>query len=76
VRGRVVDTEGEPVGSALCMLFDATPKEPVLLASCFTDESGHFAFGPLEGGRLHLVRVYKDGLALRSLELKPDAPLS
>jgi len=76
VSGRVVDPSGSPVEGALCLLVDAEGKTELLLASCYTDESGCFAFGQLEGDRLYLVRVYKDGLELRALELKTGGPLS
>ena len=35
----------------------------------YTDELGHFAFGPLEPQKLYQVRVFKAGPSARNLEL-------
>ena len=33
---------------------------------------GHFIFGPLESETLYLVKVYKDSIKLRELEIKTE----
>ena len=43
------------------------PDQPV--GSLYTDELGHFAFGPLEPQKLYQVRVFKAGPSARNLEL-------
>lgn len=69
--GRVVTPEKKPVPAALCMLFEtgAHADDMTLFASQYTDENGHFIFGPLESGRLFVVKVYKNTVKLRQLEI-------
>lgn len=61
----------KPVSDALVAVYlsggpDA-PDQPV--GSLYTDELGHFAFGPLEPQKLYQVRVFKASGAARNLEL-------
>ena len=69
--GSVVGAEGRPVASALVAVYQSgggsAPDTPV--GSLYTDEFGQFAFGPLEPGKLYIVRVYKNGDRRRTLEL-------
>ena len=67
--GKVSDGETSIEG-ALVFLFETEGQEAWrLLASNLTDEDGQFAFGPLKAGELYLVKVYKDSLKLRELEI-------
>lgn len=69
--GSVVGTDGKPVDSALVAVYQSGGSEApdVPVGSLYTDEFGQFAFGPLEPGKLYLVRVYKNGGQPRTLEL-------
>ena len=67
--GRVTDGE-QSIKGALVFLFGTEGQEAGrLLASNMTDEDGQFAFGPLDAGELYLIKVYKDSLKLRELEI-------
>jgi len=72
--GRVTDGRGGAVEGAVALLF--LPSEngpPTLLDRTVTDADGHFIFGPLEGETLYLVKLYKGGLRLRTLEIETEA---
>lgn len=67
--GKVSDGE-KGVRGALVLLFETEGTETGKLRSSFvTDEDGQFAFGPLAAGKLYLIKVYKDSLQLRELEI-------
>ena len=69
VFGKVTDGE-KPLMGALVLLFETEGFETgKLLSSCVTDSDGEFAFGPLAEKALYLVKVYKDSLKLRELEI-------
>lgn len=69
VCGKVADN-GKAVKGALALLFEAEGQEAKQLLSAFvTDDDGEFAFGPLENGRLYVIKVYKDSMKLRELEI-------
>jgi len=69
--GRVVDAEKTPLAGALVMLFETGGHvDDLHLSACqYTDENGHFLFGPLESGKLFVVKVYKNAVKLRQLEI-------
>lgn len=68
--GSVVDPAQRPVAGALVCVYesgdDTAPDKPI--GSLYTDETGQFAFGPLEPARLYIVRVSKCGGKRRTLE--------
>lgn len=67
--GSVVDETSRPVANALVAVYESggdAPDKPI--GSLYTDELGQFAFGPLEPSKLYIVRVYKGGGCLRTLE--------
>ena len=64
---RVLTPSGEPCSGCLAMLFDDRDE---LVASVCSDEAGCVAFGPLKP-MLYKVRLYKNGLNLREIEIKP-----
>ncbi len=67
--GKVVDGE-RAIKGALVLLFLAEGQETgKFLSSVTTDEDGEFAFGPLTDGVLYVIKVYKDSLKLRELEI-------
>ncbi|PKM73334.1 MAG: hypothetical protein CVU91_05250 [Firmicutes bacterium HGW-Firmicutes-16] len=67
--GKVSDGE-HGIKGALVFLFETEGQEAGrLLASNVTDEDGQFAFGPLAAGELYVIKVYKDSLKLRELEI-------
>lgn len=72
--GRVLDGADRPVPDALVLLFETSEatEELLLVAHTFTDDAGHFAFGPLSANLLYLIKIYKDSLKLRELELTPE----
>ncbi|MEG0035867.1 MAG: carboxypeptidase-like regulatory domain-containing protein [Oscillospiraceae bacterium] len=67
--GKVADG-GKPIKDALVLLFETKGQSTnALVSSVTTDEDGEFAFGPLLEGELYLIKVYKDSLKLRELEV-------
>lgn len=74
IHGLVKDPSGKPLVDALVMLFEvAKGGELSLVGQMFTDESGQFVFGPLKPDCLHLVKVYKNAVKLRELEIITDS---
>ncbi len=67
--GRVVNS-GSGISDALVLLFEAEgEKTGKPIAAFVTDDEGEFAFGPLRDERLYIIKVYKDSLKLRELEI-------
>lgn len=67
--GKVVGGDA-PMRDALVLLFEAEgEKTGRPIAAFVTDEEGEFAFGPLKDERLYIIKVYKDSLKLRELEI-------
>ncbi len=69
ILGTARTREGQPVPGALALLF-CVPEEgqPELMELFITDEEGQFFFGPLQSGRLYLVKVAAGGSGVRVLE--------
>ena len=57
-------------GASAVLLFRDGMEQPELLGRTVTDRDGMFLFGPLESGILYVVKVFKNGLQERNLELK------
>ncbi|NCB51421.1 MAG: carboxypeptidase regulatory-like domain-containing protein [Clostridia bacterium] len=73
--GRVLSRSGRPVSGAVVLLFLPGQEDAMSLVSRFvTDEDGHFVFGPLRGSTLYLIKVFKDELKLRELEVFTGEP--
>jgi protocatechuate 3,4-dioxygenase beta subunit len=73
ISGRVVDSRERPIEDAILLLYRVSDGElPELLSRFCTDEDGQFIFGPLEGGRLYMIKVYKGGIQMRELEIKTE----
>ena len=72
--GRVLDGAGAPVEDAVVLLFLPGEGDSMTLISRFvTDEDGHFIFGPLSGGTLYLIKVFRDDVKLRELEIRTES---
>lgn len=72
--GRVLDEDGAPVEDAVVLLFLPEPEDALTLISRFvTDEDGHFIFGPLRGGTLYLIKVFRNDVKLRELEIRTES---
>jgi hypothetical protein len=68
--GRVVDRDGNSAGGAVALLFRSDGCKPAPPEACFiTDEDGQFFFGPLEGGTAYIIKVFKNHIKLRELEI-------
>ena len=69
--GTVLDGMDLPVRDALVILFVTGnhPDELAISSQRFTDDDGHFFFGPLESGKLYLVKVFQNAVKLRELEI-------
>ncbi len=66
-----VEEKGKSVSDALVLLFRAEgEKTGELLSAVTTDNDGEFAFGPLADGELYVIKVFKDSIKLRELEIK------
>lgn len=71
--GKVIDERSRPVEEALVLLLLSPPEgEPELMSRAYTDDDGHFLFGPLESDKLYLIKVFKNDVKLRELEIKVD----
>ncbi len=71
LRGVVLDASEAPVRDALVLLMKAGEGDgdDSVLACCFTQPDGGFAFGPLPGNALYIVRVFKSSARLRNVEI-------
>lgn len=73
IYGKVADAKGRPVADAMVLLFSTGgEQEPSLLARFCTDGDGHFLFGPLESEKLYLIKVFKNDVKIRELEIRAE----
>ena len=70
--GTVLDKDEVPVENALVLLFKPEGEKEELIYRTFTDKVGYFAFGPLEYDVLHLIKIYKNNVKVRELEIRTD----
>ena len=72
--GTVLDPKGAPISDALLILFKtgSEPDPPVPVSQFFTDSDGQFMFGPLESNALYLIKIFKNSIKLRELEIRTD----
>lgn len=69
IYGRV-EEKGKAVKDALVLLFNTEgEKTGSLISAVNTDAEGEFAFGPLSHGELYVVKVFRDEIKLRELEI-------
>ena len=73
ISGHVTDLRGRAAEDAVLLLYRVNDGAPAdLIGRTCTDEDGVFIFGPLEGGRLYLVKVFREGAPPRELELQVE----
>jgi len=63
-----VRRENLPVSGALVLLFRVSD-EKKLIDRQLTDEEGQFFFGPIEGGVMYQIKIYKNHIKIRELEI-------
>ena len=69
IYGRV-EENGKVVKNALLLLFRTSGEiTGELISVVTTDSEGEFAFGPLVAGELYVIKVFKDEVKLRELEI-------
>lgn len=68
ILGTVLDKQGIPVDSALVLLF-RHGDEKKLIDRQVSDDEGHFFFGPIEGDVLYRIKIYKNHIKIRELEI-------
>jgi hypothetical protein len=66
--GTVRDISGQASEGALVLLF-RSGQEKSLIDRQVTDEEGQFSFGPIEANVLYLIKVYKNNVKIRELEI-------
>lgn len=69
--GIVKDRGNAPVEGALVLLFKSG-QDKKLVDRQITDDEGQFSFGPIEGNMLYLIKVYKNSIKIRELEIIAD----
>ncbi len=73
ISGVVLDKNDKPVADAMLLLYKTGgPGEQSAIARVFTEKNGEFAFGPLTAGELYRIKVYKNSIKLRELEIRAD----
>ena len=73
IYGTVWESKDRPLEGALVFLFKAKDREIHKPLSCqFTDSEGQFFFGPLDSDALYLIKIYKDSVKFRELEISPE----
>lgn len=66
-----IEEKGNPIKGALVMLFRTQgDRSGDLISAVTTDVDGEFAFGPLGDGELYVIKVFRDSVKLRELEIK------
>ena len=68
ISGTVFSGKGTRVSGALVLLF-RTGEEKKLIDRQFTDDEGHFFFGPIEGDVMYQIKIYKNHVKIRELEI-------
>ena len=67
--GSVFDAENAPSKDAFIALFEVNGEnKDRLVATAYTDVDGKFIFGPLDAGRLYLIRISKNTEKIRQIE--------
>ena len=68
ILGTVVNRGGIPVDNALILLFKVG-KEKKLIDRQVSDDEGQFFFGPIEGDVMYQIKIYKNHVKIRELEI-------
>ena len=69
--GTVRDKNGQPQAGALVLLFRSGQGNG-LIDRHVTDEDGQFSFGRLDPDVLYLIKIYKNNVKIRELEIIAD----
>ncbi|MGI6013104.1 MAG: carboxypeptidase-like regulatory domain-containing protein [Oscillospiraceae bacterium] len=69
VCGTVTDHTGCAVQDAIVILYACDTADPQPIAGLCTDDDGQFVFGPLEGGKLYMVKVFHNDLQVREMKI-------
>ena len=69
IHGVLKDPTGEPIVSALLLLFCIEEHADTPIAQAYSDPDGHFAFWGLEGDRLYRVKLFQQNTEVRELSL-------
>ncbi len=73
IHGFVRESDGRAIPDALVMLFLAGEDDELAMsAQTVTDELGQFMFGPLNSGQLYMIKVYKNSVKIRELQIRPE----
>ncbi|MCL2084168.1 MAG: carboxypeptidase-like regulatory domain-containing protein [Oscillospiraceae bacterium] len=76
IHGVIRGVDGLPVSDAVVMLFETgkTPDELQHITQMISDENGRFVFGPLTAGTLYMIKIFKNAVKLRELEVLARIP--
>lgn len=77
IHGIVKDYRNEIIKDAVVKLFraknnDSFDLEPI--THTFTDDHGHFLFGPLKPEQKYVIKVWVGDIKVRQLVVNPDEP--
>lgn len=73
IHGYVRDSEGRAIFEALVMLFKTGENDELTFhTQTFTDEMGQFIFGPLTPGQLYMIKVFKNAVKIRELQIRSE----
>lgn len=75
VCGTVTDQTGCTVQDAMVILYVCDTQDPQPIAGLCTDDDGQFVFGPLEGGKLYMVKVFYNDLQIREMRVGENSPI-
>ena len=67
--GTVIDRDGSIVRDAVAVLYLCDAAEPQPIAGLCTDDDGQFVFGPLEGGKLYMIKIFHNDLQIREMQI-------
>ena len=73
LEGRLLDGKDRPVEAAMVLLYQVLEEgRQKLVSHFFTGTDGQFFFGPLPPDTLSMIRIFKDDVKLRELELRTE----
>lgn len=65
--GQVRSSKGPPAAGLPVLLFEEESAVP--LQQAITDEAGSFCFGPIPGGQLYYVQIFRGEANVRTVEV-------
>ena len=75
VCGTVIDHTGCTVRDAIVILYTCDTTDPQPIAGLCTDDDGQFVFGPLEGGKLYMIKVFHNDLQVREIKVREGSQI-